>query len=76
MSTDTQSKSVVQSPAGAVKFGKIAKIEKLPREPVYNMEVATVHNFSVEGGLIVHNCMDEVRYGHNHFAKTFGLWGL
>ena len=21
------------------------------------------------------HCADEVRYGHNHFAKTFGLWG-
>lgn len=30
--------------------------------PVYNMEVDDHHNFSVNGGIIVHNCMDSVRY--------------
>lgn len=35
-------------------------------EPVYNMEVADNHNFAVNGGLIVHNCMDAMRY----FVKT------
>lgn len=31
-------------------------------EPVYNMEVDEHHNFSVNGGIIVHNCMDDIRY--------------
>ena len=26
------------------------------------MEVMGTHNFAVNGGLIVHNCMDECRY--------------
>ena len=29
---------------------------------VYNMEVEGYHNFSVNGGVIVHNCMDDLRY--------------
>lgn len=41
---------------------QIAKIEVDNREDVFNMEVADNHNFSVNGGLIVHNCMDETRY--------------
>lgn len=45
---------------------KIAKIEKDIQEPVYNMEVDDNHNFAVNGGLIVHNCMDATRY----FVKT------
>lgn len=35
-------------------------------EDVYNMEVEDNHNFAVNGGLIVHNCMDSIRY----FVKT------
>jgi hypothetical protein len=31
-------------------------------EDVYNMEVEDNHNFAVNGGLIVHNCMDSMRY--------------
>jgi len=30
------------------------------------MEVEDNHNFAIEGGLIVHNCMDAMRY----FVKT------
>lgn len=40
----------------------IAKIELDGCEDVYNMEVADNHNFAVNGGLIVHNCMDAFRY--------------
>ncbi|WP_391503129.1 hypothetical protein [Clostridium botulinum] len=32
------------------------------KEDTYNMEVKGHHNFSVNGGLIVHNCMDALRY--------------
>lgn len=35
-------------------------------EDVYNMEVDDNHNFAINGGLIVHNCMDSMRY----FVKT------
>ena len=41
---------------------KELKITKLKNEDVYNMEVENHHNFAVNGGLIVHNCMDCFRY--------------
>jgi hypothetical protein len=34
----------------------IKKIEPIGLQDVYNMEVEGHHNFSVNGGLIVHNC--------------------
>ena len=43
-------------------LAKVAKIEEIQNEDVYNMEVMGTHNFAVNGGLIVHNCMDECRY--------------
>jgi hypothetical protein len=44
----------------------IKAIRKVGKADVYNMEVDDNHNFSIEGGLIVHNCMDATRY----FVKT------
>ena len=41
---------------------RIKSVEKLGREDVYDLSVLRFHNFSVEGGLIVHNCMDAFRY--------------
>ena len=40
----------------------VEKVEREPNEDVYNMEVIGTHNFAVNGGVIVHNCMDDVRY--------------
>ena len=40
----------------------VEKVEREPNEDVYNMEVMGTHNFAVNGGVIVHNCMDDVRY--------------
>lgn len=40
----------------------IKDIRRCGEAPVYNMEVDEQHNFSVNGGIIVHNCMDSVRY--------------
>ena len=40
----------------------VDKVECEPNEDVYNMEVIGTHNFAVNGGVIVHNCMDDVRY--------------
>ena len=48
----------------------IAKIEIEPNEDVYNMEVIGTHNFSVNGGVIVHNCMDDIRYFVNTVLKN------
>ena len=52
-----------------VKSTGISKIEFDGFEDVYNMEVEDNHNYSIEGGLIVHNCMDATRY----FVATEGL---
>lgn len=41
---------------------KVAKIEPDGVEPVYNLEVPGLHNFAVNGGYIVHNCIDAARY--------------
>ena len=54
----------------AVHLVEIAKIEIEPNEDVYNMEVMGTHNFSVNGGVIVHNCMDDVRYFVNTVLKN------
>ena len=40
----------------------VDKVECEPNEDVYNMEVMGTHNFAVNGGVIVHNCMDDIRY--------------
>lgn len=47
----------------------ITVVKPIGRQPVYNMEVDEYHNFSVNGGIIVHNCMDATRY----FVKTMRL---
>ena len=54
----------------AVHLVGIAKIECEPNEDVYNMEVIGTHNFSVNGGVIVHNCMDDIRYFVNTVLKN------
>ena len=45
---------------------KVIAVEEDGEEAVYNMEVDGTHCFAVNGGLIVHNCMDDIRY----FANT------
>lgn len=42
---------------------KVKKIVYIGKSDVYNMEVADHHNFSVNGGLLIHNCSDAERYG-------------
>ena len=44
----------------------VVSVRKIGTADVYNMEVKDNHNFAVNGGLIVHNCMDAMRY----FVKT------
>ena len=39
----------------------IESIEPIGKQDVYNMEVEKYHNYSINGGLIVHNC-DAMRY--------------
>lgn len=60
MEASSQLTSIINSKN--VKTVGIAKIEVDGIEDVYNMEVADNHNFAINGGLIVHNCMDAFRY--------------
>ena len=62
-----QQTNILKSPV--VRSVGIEKIEIIDKEQVYNMEVAENHNFAVNGGYIVHNCMDATRY----FVKTTNL---
>lgn len=48
----------------------VKSVEKIGKSDVYNMEVEDTHCFAVEGGLIVHNCMDAMRY----FVQTMGIY--
>ena len=63
--TDIQKQRPVAEVAEISSVG-IKAIRKVEKADVYNMEVDDNHNFSIEGGLIVHNCMDATRY----FVKT------
>lgn len=57
-----------------MKLSKIKSITPIGKQDVYNMEVQDHHNFSVNGGLIVHNCYDSLGYGliayHMDKSKT------
>lgn len=55
----------------AVKLVRISVIKPIGREDVYNMEVRRYHNFSISGGLVVHNCMDAIRYLIMGFWKKY-----
>lgn len=50
---------------GTTSYARVKGIRLVGREDVYNMEVETHHNFAVNGGLIVHNCIDMTRYAMN-----------
>lgn len=52
-----------------INYVPLAGVRPLGKQPVYNMEVNEYHNFSVNGGVIVHNCMDATRY----LVKTLRL---
>ena len=41
---------------------KVKSITYAGKADVYNMEVEDTHNFVIQGGVISHNCADEVRY--------------
>lgn len=47
---------------------EIESIEYIGKRDVYNMEVEKYHNYSVEGGHIIHNC-DAIRYYVNTILK-------
>lgn len=53
-----------------MQFVGIKGIKHIQSQPVYNMEVKDNHNFAVNGGIIVHNCMDAFRY----YVQTSRIW--
>ncbi len=76
--TGIQKRSLAPKNAGVSTVG-VVSIRPIGRASVYNMEVDGYHNFAVNGGLIVHNCMDEIRYFVNtvmvhHGGTTIGGW--
>lgn len=54
--------SIVMPTDGAPHYVRVKSVRRRMAEPVYNMEVERHHNFAVNGGLIVHNCLDSTRY--------------
>lgn len=66
--TNTQRRSAVPEPA-EVSFIPIRSIKSVGRQPVYNMEVDDLHNYSVNGGIVVHNCVDALRYYVNSLPE-------
>lgn len=64
-----------------VKLIPVKGIRFVGKQDVYNMEVDKHHNFAVNDGLIVHNCIDALRYAIEHestarYAGTINLKGL
>ena len=49
---------------------KIKSIKYVGKQDVYNMEVEKHHNFAIEDGLIVHNCLDSLRYALETLINT------
>lgn len=66
--TNIQSKPSVPENA-VISFVGIKSIRPAGIEDVYNMEVKKHHNFLINGGLVAHNCMDDIRYFCNTILK-------
>lgn len=41
---------------------RVKAVRRAGSAPVYNMEVADVHDFVIQGGVVAHNCFDEMKY--------------
>lgn len=50
---------------------RVVLVEYIGKQDVYNLEVDDHHNFSVNDGLIVHNCCDALRYSYETLRLTF-----
>lgn len=60
-----QTDSAIRRPArgdAEISLIGVRCVKHVGNQPVYNMEVETHHNFAVNGGYIVHNCIDSTRY--------------
>ena len=54
---------------------QIKNLKEIGYEPVYNLEVENTHCFSVEGGILVHNCYDAIREVFLEWGKPRGKGG-
>lgn len=41
---------------------KVKSVTYAGKSDVFNMEVEDTHDFVIQGGVIAHNCADEIRY--------------
>lgn len=44
-------------------FVKVASIREIGYRATYNFDVAGTRNYTVHGGLVVHNCVDSLAWG-------------
>lgn len=52
---------------------RVARVRKLnKKKDVYDLEVPKYHNFAINGGIIVHNCIDCTRYALERVWKRRG----
>ena len=70
ISTQTQEHAAERAP---VTFVGVKNIKPAGHADVYNMEVESHHNFAVNGGTIVHNCIDSARYATNLIWRKRGM---
>lgn len=66
----TADDDVINVAEKGIKIKRIKKLKK--RQNVYDLEVPKYHNFSVNGGFIVHNCIDATRYALEKYYKRRG----
>jgi hypothetical protein len=60
-------------------FLRVVSVEPAGKADVYCLTVPTTEAFCIEGGIVVHNCADEVRYriyAKKHFTGTARMTGF
>lgn len=53
-----------------MKIAEVKKTEKTAK--VYDLTVPNYHNFAVNNGIIVHNCVDATRYALERVYRKYG----
>ncbi len=56
--------------AQSLESARVVNVEYIGKMDVYNMEVKDHHNYAVEGGFIIHNCIDATRYAFSEDMKV------
>ena len=58
-----------QTDGASREYTKMLKKERAGKAPVYCLDVYDTSNFAVDGGIIVSNCMDALRYAIDDLSK-------